>query len=157
GRVEGLEIPRDVAVAGNKVFISDWGNYDNDGNFTNPNSFVAVTDINGGAVIEKIPVSSRPQSIIAFEGSIFVVSEASREIIKINPATLEISTRKIHDASPKELLKSGNQLMLYSTLDQKLHLDQIDPATLSSSKTVFDIPNSTRLILDGQGQAWALT
>ena len=157
GRVEGLEIPRDVAVANNKLFIADWGNYDAQGNYTNPNSFVAVADINGGTVIEKIPVSSRPQSIVAWEGFIYLVGEANKEIIKINPTSLEIVTRKIHDASPNELLISGDQLILYSTLDQKLHLDVIDPATLASSKTIFDIPNATRLVLDGEGQAWALT
>ena len=157
GRVEGLEIPRDVAVAGNKLFIADWGNYDEDGNYTNPNSFVAVTEINGGAITEKIPVSSRPQSIVALDGFIYVVCEASKEIIKINPTSLEIVSRKIQEASPKEFLISGGRLILYSTLDQKLHLDVIDPVTLSSAKTVFDISNSTRVILDGEGQAWALT
>jgi DNA-binding beta-propeller fold protein YncE len=157
GRVEGLEIPRDVAVAGNKLFIADWGNYDAEGNYTNPNSFVAVADINGGTIAEKIPVSSRPQSIVALDGFIYVVCEASREILKINPTSLEIVSRKIHDASPKELLMSEGSLILYSTLDQKLHLDLIDPATLSSSKKVFDIPNSTRVVLDGKGQAWTLT
>jgi hypothetical protein len=157
GRVEGLEIPRDVAVAGNKLFIADWGNYDEEGTYTNPNSFVAVTDINGGDIIDKIPVSSRPQSVVAFDGFIYVACEESKEIIKINPTSNEISERKTYEASPKNFLNSREQLMLYSTLDQKLHLDVIDPATLSSSKTIFDVPNSTRVTLDGQGQAWALT
>src|SRR5690606_21574441 len=157
GRVEGLEIPRDVAVAGNKLFIADWGNYDEEGKFTNPNSFVAVTDIDGGAIIEKIPVSSRPQSIVVLDGFIYVACAENKEVIKINPDTYEISARITFEASPKAVFINGNQLMLYSTLDQKLHLDVIDQASLSSSKTVFDIPNSTRIILDGEGQAWALT
>src|SRR5690554_3377594 len=128
GRVEGLEIPRDVAVAGNKLFIADWGNYDDEGNFTNPNSFVAVTGVDGGAIMEKIPVSSRPQSIVALEGFIYVICESSKEIIKINPASLEVAARKIHDAAPKELLISGDRLLLYSTLEQELHVDEIDQA-----------------------------
>src|SRR5690606_9895544 len=37
GRVTGLEIPRDLAVAENRLFIADWGNYDDQGNYTNPN------------------------------------------------------------------------------------------------------------------------
>lgn len=157
GRVDGLEIPRDVAVEDNKLFIADWGNYDDEGNYTSPNSFVAVTDIDGGAILEKIHVSSRPQSIVALEGFIYVVCEASKEIIKINPSTFEIVSRRIHDASPKELLIRGNQLVLYSTLGQDLHVDLINTTDLSSSKTVFNLPNSTRLVLNGDGQAWALT
>ena len=157
GRVEGLEIPRGVAVAGNQLFIADWGNYDDEGNYTNPNSFVAVADVNGGAIAERIPVSSRPQSIVVLEDFIYVVCETGKEIIKINPSTLEVVSRKTQNATPKELLISGKQLLLYSTLGEKLHLDVIDPTTLSSSKAVFDIPNSTKVVLGEEGQAWALT
>lgn len=157
GRVEGLEIPRDVAVAGNKLFIADWGNYDTEGNYTNPNSFVAVADINGGTMVDKIPVSSRPQSIVAFSGFIYVVSEAGKELIKIDPASLEVVSRKTLEASPNELLISNNELILYSTVAQELHIDKIDPANLSAANSVFEIPHSTRLILDGEGQAWTLT
>src|SRR5690606_6507062 len=61
------------------------------------------------------------------------------------------------EASPKELLIHDNQLMLYSTLGDQLHLDHINTTDLSSTKKVFDIPNSTRLLLGEEGEAWALT
>lgn len=157
GRVEGLEIPRDLAVANNNLFIADWGEYDDQGNYTNPASFVAVAHVMGGEVSEKIVVSSRPQSIIEFEGNIFVSCQASKELIKINPSTLEITNRVIYEASPSEFLINEGNLMLYSTLDQKIHLAEIDPETLAATETVYDIPNSSRLILDGSGEAWALT
>jgi hypothetical protein len=157
GRVEGLEIPRDVAVVDNKMFITDWGNYDEQGNYTNPHSFVAVADVNGGQVSDKIPVSSRPQSIIEFEGNIFVTCQASKEIVKINPSTLEIINRVIYEALPSEFLVNEGNLILYSTLDQKIHLAEIDPETLAATETIYGIPNSSRLILDGSGEAWALT
>lgn len=157
GRVEGLEIPRDVAVADNKLFIADWGNYDAEGNYTNPNSFVAVADINGGSITKKIPVSSRPQSIVSHSGLIYVVCEGSSEIIKINPTSQEIIERKSLDTSPKELFVRGEQLLLYSTLGQELHLELINTTDLSLTKATFDIPNSTRVVLDDEGQAWALT
>jgi len=157
GRVEGLEIPRDVAVADNQLFIADWGNYDDEGNYTNPHSFVAVADINGGSIAERIPVSSRPQSIVAHLGVIYLVCEESKEIIKLNPTSKEIVARRTLDASPKELLIHDNQLMLYSTLGDQLHLDLINTTDLSSTKNVFNIPNSTRLLLGEEGEAWALT
>lgn len=157
GRIEGLEIPRDLAVADNQLFIADWGNYDEEGNYTNPNSFIAVADLNGGSIIDRIPVSSRPQSIVAHLGIIYVVCEEGKEILKINPTSKEIVARKTLEATPKELLISGNQLMLYSTLGGKLHLDQINTTDLSSTKAMFDIPNSTRLLLNDEGQGWVLT
>src|SRR5690606_15373144 len=157
GRIEGLEIPRDLAVADNQLLIADWGNYDEEGNYTNPNSFIAVADLNGGSIIDRIPVSSRPQSIVAHLGIIYVVCEEGKEILKINPTSKEIVARRTLEATPKELLISGNQLMLYSTLGGKLHLDQINTTDLSSTKAMFDIPNSSRLVLDNQGQAWVLT
>jgi hypothetical protein len=157
GRVEGLEIPRDVAVAENTLFIADWGNYDDQGNYTNPASFVAVADIQGGEIREKISVSSRPQAIIQFEGSIYVACQASKEIIKINPSSLEITDRMLIDASPSEFVISEGKLMLFGTVDQKLFLGEINPADLATSPKVYDIPNANRLVLDGSGEAWVLT
>lgn len=157
GRVEGLEIPRDVAVADNKLFIADWGAYDDQENYTNPNSFVAVTDAMGGDVSEKITVSSRPQAITAFEGSIFVACQASQELLKINPSTLAITERRSLDFSPSEFLVSEGSLILYGTLDQKISLVEIDPETLAGTKTDFDVPNASRLIFGAPGEALALT
>src|SRR5690606_23748430 len=108
------------------------------GNYTNPNSFVAVTDIDGGAIKQKITVSSRPQSIVAHDGSVFVVCESGKELIKINPTSLEVTARKILEVTPNELIIQKGQLMLYSTSNQQLHLDKINPQDLSLSKTSFD-------------------
>ncbi|MEX2594730.1 MAG: DUF5074 domain-containing protein [Anditalea sp.] len=157
GRVEGLEIPRDVAVAGNRLFIADWGNYDDQGNYTNPNSFVAVADINGGEVLEKITVSSRPQSIVEFNGNIYVACQESMEIIKINPSSLEIVARATYSAIPSEFLLNKEKLFLYSTMDQQIHLDEINPEALSASGTIYDIPNTSRLILNETEEALVLT
>lgn len=157
GRVEGLEIPRDVAVADNKLFIADWGAYDDQGNYTNPNSFVAVADAVGGEISAKIKVSSRPQAIISFEGSIFVACQASQELLKINPSTLDIAERRSLDFSPTEFFVNEGNLMLYGTVDQMISLVEIDPETLSGPKTNFNLPNASRLILGPSGEALALT
>lgn len=157
GRTEGLEIPRDVAVAEGKLFIADWGNYDDQGNYTNPNSFVAVADITGGEIVEKIAVSSRPQSIVEFNGNIFVACQESREIIKINPTSLEILERTDYSAVPSEFLLNQGKLFLYSTTDQQFLVDEIDPGSLSVSGTTYDIPNTSRLILNGTEDALVLT
>src|SRR5690606_31667545 len=100
GRVTGLEIPRDLAVLEERLFIADWGHYDEQGNYTNPNSFVAVTDLKGGTVSERIAVPSRPESIVEFMGHIFVACQEGREILKIDPVSLEITGRVPYDAAP---------------------------------------------------------
>lgn len=155
-RVEEVEIPRDVAVAGNKIFIADWGNYDEEGNYTNPNSFVAVADLDG-SIIKRITVSSRPQSMVFYNGNIYVICEDGREIIKINPDALEIVARRNLEVTPKDLFIRGEQLVIYGTSGDQLQLDVVNPVDLSSTKRTFDIPNSSRLVLDNQGQAWVLT
>lgn len=157
GRVTGLEIPRDVAVWEDRLFIADWGNYDDQGNYTNPASFVAVTDLTGGAIKDKIPVPSRPETMVEFAGHIFVACQAGREILRIDPAALEITGRIPYDASPSAFLVRDGKLMLHATLDQKLRVDEIDPETLLLSKKAFDIPHVTALVLDEAGDAFALT
>src|SRR5690606_25558465 len=62
-----------------------------------------------------------------------------------------------YDAAPVEFLISNGKLMLYGTLGQQLRLDEVDPETLSLSKKAYDIPNSTSLVLDGEGKAFVLT
>ena len=155
GRVEGLEIPRDVAVVENQLFIADWGDYDE--NYNNPNSFIAVVGIGDGNITEKISVSSRPQSIVGFNGSIFVACEGSREIIKINPGSLEIEERTTLSSTPSEFLIQDGKLMLFGTLDQQIHLVEINPANLDFSEASYPIANATRLVLGGAGEAYALT
>ena len=155
GRVEGLEIPRDVAVVENQLFIADWGDYDE--NYNNPNSFIAVVGMGDVNITEKISVSSRPQSIVGFNGSIFVACEGSREIIKINPGNLEIEERTTLSSTPSEFLIQDGKLMLFGTLDQQIHLVEINPANLDFSEAVYPIANATRLVLGGAGEAYALT
>ena len=157
GRVEGLEIPRNLAVAGNRLFIADWGNYDDQGNYTNPNSFIAVTDINGGDVLEKIAVSSRPQSIVEYKGDIFVACQDGKEVIKINPSAMEIVARQTYPGIPQEFLLHEGKLMLYSISDQKIYLNEVNPATLQPAGQVYDIPNASQLLLDGDGEVIVLT
>lgn len=157
GRVEGLEIPRNLAVAENRLFIADWGNYDDQGNYTNPNSFVAVTAINGGEILEKIAVSSRPQSIVEYKGEIFVACQTGKEVIKINPSTMEIIARQTYPGIPQDFLLHEGKLMLYSNLDHKVHLDEVNPATLQPSGKIYDIPNAHKLILNGDGEGFVLT
>jgi hypothetical protein len=157
GRIKGLEIPRDVAVAEDRLFIADWGDYDEEGNYTNPHSFVAVADLTGGEVWEKIAVSSRPQSIVEFEGNIFVACQEGKEIIKINPSSLEIVEKVTYSAVPSEFLVNDGKLFLYGTSDQQIHLDEIDPEDLSSSGTIYDIPHTSRLIIGGTDEGLVLT
>lgn len=155
GRIDGLEVPRDVAVVENRLFITDWGNYDE--NYNNPNSFIAVAGIGGGNITERVSVSSRPQSIVEFKGSIFVACEGSREIIKINPDNLEIEGRATMSSMPSEFLIQDGKLIVYGTLDQQIHLVEINPANLDLSKVTFPVVNATRLVLGGGGEAYALT
>lgn len=157
GRVEGLEIPRDVAVVENKLFIADWGDYDDEGNYTNPNSFVAVAGIGGGDITDRIIVSSRPQSIVGFDGNVFVACESSREIIKINPTSLEIEGRTTLSLTPSEFLIQEGRLLLFGADEQQIHLAEINPANLDLSEVIYPIANATRLVLGEAGEAYALT
>ncbi|WP_373495220.1 DUF5074 domain-containing protein [Aquiflexum sp.] len=68
---------RSLAVANQKLYISDWGPYDP--SFQNPDSYIAVVNgLNGGTVSEKIPVPSRPEGLIVAGNFLYVACAAAK-------------------------------------------------------------------------------
>ena len=85
-----LQIPRDLQVAGQKLFISDFGPYD--ASWNNSESFVAVvTGLRGGTVSAQIPVPSRPEGMALIDGRVWVACTSCTSIAVINPDEEEVS------------------------------------------------------------------
>lgn len=153
-----LDQPRSLAVVGSKIFISDYGPYDD--NYNTPNSYIAVVDgLNGAPVKRKIEVSDKPEDLFAFGKYVFVAGseEGKVEIIDAENETI-FKTLEV-SGSPKQFFEVDGVLWLYATGDsevffQSFRLDDLSKANL------LKLPLSdatSRITFDAAGIIYILT
>lgn len=80
-----FSIPRFMAAVENKAYISNWGPYD--ANYKNPESFIAVLDLEGLETVKTIEIASRPEQLLAHKGNIYVANSAGNVISIIDVET----------------------------------------------------------------------
>ncbi|TFV93064.1 surface layer protein [Algoriphagus kandeliae] len=144
-----LDQPRSLTVNSGKLFISDYGPYDQ--SYGTPSSYIAVVRNSlGGVVAKKIPVSRKPEDVISFgnyilvagseEGKVEVIDAEKEEVIK----TIEV------EGSPAVFYEAAGKIWLYSTGSDEVyfysfHLDNFTLATTN----IYPIPNATGKIAFG--------
>jgi hypothetical protein len=130
-----LAIPRAVAVAGQKLFISDYGPYDNQWN--NPNSFVAVvSQKEGGAVSKTIPVPSQPEGLLVTGNSLLVACVHGAEIAVIDTQTEEVvNTIAVNQGSPYSFFNYNGQIYLYARNSSHVYFHRLSSSNFSITDT----------------------
>ena len=147
----GLDITRSLVVVNQKLFISDWGPYD--GDYNNPDSYVAVVnDLNGGPIAKKIPVSSRPEGLIAAGNFIFVACTSAKKFDVISIATESLVGSVDVEGSPSRFFVTEGRLFLYATDDANAYFHEINPGNYVIARTVkIPISNPTPIATLGEG------
>lgn len=131
----GSDQPRSLVVAGGKLFISDYGPYDE--NYATPNSYISVVNsVQGGTISKKIPVSRKPEGLYATENRVMVAVNQDRKMEVIDLATEEVvETREIVGA-PHSFFEVNGQLYLYARDANNVYFHRVDRNTYSVSGTV---------------------
>ncbi|HSI78599.1 MAG TPA: DUF5074 domain-containing protein [Lunatimonas sp.] len=141
GAVTGdqLVIPRAIAVAGQKLYISDYGPYDDQWN--SPDSFIAVVEgKEGGAVSMTIPVPSQPEGLFVEGDRLLVACTGGKEVVVINTQTDEIILNlPLPEGSPYSFFKYNGQLYLYARSATHVYFYQLNPTSLAITDRI-DIP-----------------
>lgn len=132
---DALVIPRALAVAGQKLFISDYGPYDDQWN--NPNSFVAVVARReGGEVYKTIPVPSQPEGLIVVESRLLVACASGGELVVIDTQTEEVvSSIPVNQGSPYSFFNFNGQIYLYARNASHVYFHMLNPANFSITDT----------------------
>ena len=163
GAVSGnLDIPRSLAVNGNKLFISDYGPYD--ARFNTPDSYIAVVEgLNGGPIKKKIEVSNKPEDLFSFGKYVFVAGSEEGKVEIINVDTEAIFKTLEVSGKPQQFFEEDGVLWLYSTGDdevyfQSFRLDNLTkanaitlPLANATSRIAFDDDSETAYILTSSG------
>ncbi|MCC5936402.1 MAG: surface layer protein [Lunatimonas sp.] len=156
-----LQIPRDLQVAGQKLFISDFGPYD--ASWNNSDSFVAVVSgLQGGTVSEQIPVPSRPEGMALIDGSVWVACTAGASIAVINPESEEVSQLiEVTKGAPYFFAQYGGNWYLYALDASNVYFHRLNSAAFSIDETIT-IPLANAIYngnfsLGENGEAYIIT
>ncbi|MEB2778218.1 surface layer protein [Algoriphagus sp. D3-2-R+10] len=153
-----LDQPRSLAVNGSKLFISDYGPYDE--NYGTPDSYVAmVNGLDGGVVSNKIEVSNKPEDLFSY-GNFIIVAGSEENKIEIIDVTQEavISTLDL-DASPRQFYEEDGLLWIYAVAadEVKFYTLNLSNLTLGTTYTVPVSDATSRIAFDGDDEMYVLT
>jgi hypothetical protein len=131
-----LKIPRDLQVIGQKLFISDYGPYDE--NWNNTESFVAVVEgLQGGAVHKQIPVPSRPEGMALIGSELWTACASGSQLVVINPATEEVArTVEVSAGSPHFFVQFGTNWYVYAIDAERVYFHRINRSAYSINETI---------------------
>ncbi|WP_158860136.1 YncE family protein [Lunatibacter salilacus] len=134
-----LVIPRAIAVAGQKLFISDYGPYDDQWN--NPDSFIAVVEgKEGGGVSKTIPVPSQPEGLFVVGDRLLVACTGGKEVVVVDTQTEEVVTNlPLPEGSPYSFFNYNGKLYLYARSATHVYFYQLNPSSFAITD-VIDIP-----------------
>lgn len=153
-----LDIPRSLAVVGSKLFISDYGPYDE--NYNTPDSYVAVVEgLNGGPIKKKIEVSNKPEDLFVSGKYVFVAGseEGKVEIIDAENETIFKTLEVL--GSPKQFFLEAGVLWLYSTGDDEIYFQsfRLDNLTKTNLITLPLADATGRITFNKDGTIYILT
>ncbi|WP_288373735.1 DUF5074 domain-containing protein [uncultured Algoriphagus sp.] len=159
GSVTGdLDISRSLTVNSGKLFISDYGPYAPD--FSTPDSYVAVVNTQNGVLVsKKIPVSRKPEDMIASGKYVLVASSEEGKVEIIDAQTEEIFKTINVEGRPMKFFEANGSIFLYSITSEEVifysfHLDNFTLATTN----YYPIINATgKIAVSPEGVAYMLT
>lgn len=147
----GLNITRSIAVANQKLYISDWGPYDE--NFNSPESYVAiVNDLNGGAISKKIPIASRPEGLIVAGNFLYVACSAAKKLEIISLATDAVTSSQDVEGTPSKLQVIDGRLYLFARDAGNIYFHEINRNNFNIQTTIkIPLANATSNFAVGDG------
>ena len=99
---QGLDNPIDFAAIGNTGYVSNWGDI-NTAFGDNPDSFIAVVDLETNTIIDSVMLSVRPQNMLAYDDQLYIAMEGGTSVSVLDPDT-QILTEIPVAAGPSELV-----------------------------------------------------
>ena len=153
-----LDQPRSLAVNGNKLFISDYGPYDD--NYGTPDSYVAVVNgLDGGVVSKKIEVSNKPEDLFSHGNYIIVAGSEENKLEIIDASQEAVVTILDLEASPRQFYAEDGILWVYAVAADEVifYTLNLSNLTLGTTYTVPVANATSRIAFDGDDEMYILT
>lgn len=130
--ITGLEMPRYMAAAGSKGYVSEYVTFSGNGR-------ISVVDLKTNAVTKTIEVGPSPEKLLIFNNKLYVVNSGSNTVSVINLTTETAEAPiTVGDAPNSLVLDANNKLWvlcgaIFGSTDGSLV--RINPATNAIEKT----------------------
>ncbi len=128
---EELSLPRYMVIDGNKGYVSNWGPFAQD--YSSPESFIAVLNIETGNILKTINVNSRPEGLKITNGKLFVSSLASSQITVIDITNDKITETIETSFGPSNFVSLPDGHLWFTTMAGNLNeLDALNNKILQT-------------------------
>jgi hypothetical protein len=139
-----MVIPRQSAVVGTKLYVTNWGPYDS--NFNNPNAFVLVINLTNNAIVKRIEVPNGADAILAIGNELWVAQSQGTQINIISAASDEIVGTVEVPRGPRALVVDRNEKVWALCNRGVSQLVRINPTNRSVEATItLEIPTGQSL------------
>lgn len=99
--IGNLALPRFMAVANNKGYVSEWVSFSSNGR-------IAVIDLNSHTVTKTIPVGKLPENLLVVNNKLYVANSSDNSVSVINTNTDVVETTLTIADSPNSLVADAN-------------------------------------------------
>ncbi len=147
---QGLDNPVDFAAIGNLGFISNWGDI-NTAFTDNPDSFIAIVDLDNNTVIDSVLLSVRPQGLLAYDDKLYIANEGGSTVSVLDPTDLSVVDVAV-PPGPSEIVSDGEEMLW--VLCTSGNLVEIDPSNLTLGTQIDGLITggfNEKMAIDGTG------
>jgi len=147
---QGLDNPVDFAAIGNLGFISNWGDI-NTAFTDNPDSFIAIVDLDNNTVIDSVLLSVRPQGLLAYDDKLYIANEGGSTVSVLDPVDLSVVDVAV-PPGPSEIVSDGEEMLW--VLCTSGNLVEIDPSNLTLGTQIDGLITggfNEKMAIDGTG------
>jgi len=147
---QGLDNPIDFAAIGNRGFVSNWGDI-NTAFTDNPDSFIAIVDLDNNTVVDSVMLTVRPQGLLAYDNKLYIANEGGTTVSVLDPDNLSLTEVTV-PAGPSDLELDGEGMLW--VLCTSGNLVEIDPDDLSLGSEISGLTTggfNEKMAIDGTG------
>jgi len=128
-----MRIPRNGVIVGNKLYVSNWGEYEKN-TWRNPDSYVLAIDLSTNSVIKKIHVPNRAETLLVVDNEIFVSQEHDSIISVINTNSDDITETIPVSTFPSGMVLDKDKMIWLVTKSGTLQ--KINPKSKEVEQTI---------------------
>jgi YVTN family beta-propeller protein len=133
---QNLVNPQDIAVAGNKAYITCWGPFSP--TFTRDAPFLAVLNTGSNTITGRVALASYPQGCLAVGQSVYLALPAANQVAVLNSATDQVTaTIPVANGPQRLLLDANNRVWAVCSSGA---LVRLNPSTNQVEATISTLP-----------------
>ena len=147
---QGLDNPISFAAVGTKGYISNWGNIATA--FTeNPDSYIAIVDLQSNEVIDSVLLTDRPQHLISHEEKVYVALEGASSVAVLDPTTLSLSNITVAPGPSDMVVDHLGMIWVLCTSGSLVEIDPNNETVGASIDGLTTSGFNEKLSIDGNG------